>query len=39
MELFELTESARKQISNLLIKTPGKYAVSLAVLGGGCEYE
>jgi len=36
MELFELTQSARKQISNLLFKTPDKYAVSLAVLGGGC---
>jgi iron-sulfur cluster insertion protein len=36
MELFELTESARKQISNLLSRNPGKYAVSLAVLGGGC---
>ena len=36
MELFELTESARKQIGNLLTRNPGKYAVSLAVLGGGC---
>jgi iron-sulfur cluster insertion protein len=36
MELFELTESARKQIANLLSRNPGKYAVSLAVLGGGC---
>lgn len=23
-------------MSNLLVKNPGKYAVSLAVLGGGC---
>ena len=36
MEWFELTESAKRQISNLLAKNPGKYAVSLAVLGGGC---
>ena len=36
MEWFELTESAKQQISNLLAKNPGKYAVSLAVLGGGC---
>ena len=36
MELFELTESARTQISNLLTRNPGKYAVSLSVLGGGC---
>jgi iron-sulfur cluster insertion protein len=36
MEWFDLTESARKQIGNLLSKNPGKYAVSLAVLGGGC---
>ena len=36
MELFELTESARTQMSNLLVRNPGKYAVSLAVLGGGC---
>jgi len=36
MEWFELTESAKRQISNLLAKNPGRYAVSLAVLGGGC---
>jgi iron-sulfur cluster assembly accessory protein len=36
MEWFELTESARKQISNLLSRNPGKYAVSLSVRGGGC---
>jgi iron-sulfur cluster assembly accessory protein len=36
MEWFDLTESARKQISNLLVKNPSKYAVSLAVMGGGC---
>ena len=36
MEWFELTESAKRQMSNLLAKNPGKYAVSLAVLGGGC---
>ena len=36
MEWFELTESAKRQMSNLLAKNPGRYAVSLAVLGGGC---
>jgi iron-sulfur cluster assembly protein len=36
MEWFELTESAKKQIGSLLAKNTGKYAVSLAVLGGGC---
>jgi iron-sulfur cluster assembly accessory protein len=36
MELFELTESAQKQIANLLEKNPGKWAVSLSVIGGGC---
>jgi iron-sulfur cluster insertion protein len=36
MEWFELTESAKRQMSNLLVKNPGRYAVSLAVLGGGC---
>lgn len=36
MEWFELTESAKKQMGNLLSRNPGKYAVSLAVLGGGC---
>jgi iron-sulfur cluster assembly accessory protein len=36
MEWFNLTESARKQMANLLEKTPGKYAVSLSVRGGGC---
>jgi iron-sulfur cluster assembly accessory protein len=36
MQLFELTESAKKQMSNLLEKNTGKYAVSLSVQGGGC---
>lgn len=36
MQWFELTESAKQQISNLLARNPGKYAVSLAVQGGGC---
>jgi len=36
MEWFELTESAKQQMSNLLAKNPGRYAVSLSVLGGGC---
>jgi iron-sulfur cluster assembly accessory protein len=36
MKWFELTESAQKQIGNLLSRNPGKYAVSLSVRGGGC---
>jgi iron-sulfur cluster assembly accessory protein len=36
MKWFDLTESAQKQISNLLDKNPGKWAVSLSVIGGGC---
>ena len=36
MQWFELTESAKKQMSNLLSRNPGKYAVSLGVRGGGC---
>lgn len=36
MQWFELTESAKQQISNLLSRNPGKYAVSLSVRGGGC---
>ena len=36
MKPFEITDSAKAQIERLLEKNPGKYAVSLAVLGGGC---
>jgi len=36
MSLFEITDKAKRQIENLLGKNPEKYAVSLAVLGGGC---
>ena len=36
MKPFEITEEAKHQIEKLLEKNPGKYAVSLAVLGGGC---
>jgi len=36
MEWFELTESAKQQMSNLLAKNPGKHSVSLSVRGGGC---
>ena len=36
MNLFEITDEAKNQIEKLLKKNPGKYAVSLAVLGGGC---
>ena len=36
MKPFEITDEAKNQIEKLLEKNPGKYAVSLAVLGGGC---
>ena len=36
MAPFEITDEAKNQIEKLLEKNPGKYAVSLAVLGGGC---
>jgi iron-sulfur cluster insertion protein len=36
MSLFQITDTAKKQIENLLEKNADKYAVSLAVLGGGC---
>ena len=36
MKWFTITESAKKQMENLLSKHPNKYAVSLAVKGGGC---
>jgi iron-sulfur cluster assembly accessory protein len=36
MQWFDLTEAAKKQMSSLLEKNPGKHAVSLSVQGGGC---
>ena len=36
MKLFEITDKAKTQMEKLLAKNPDKYAVSLAVLGGGC---
>ncbi len=36
MKWFEITEEAKNQMEKLLSKNPGKYAVSLSVLGGGC---
>jgi iron-sulfur cluster assembly accessory protein len=36
MKLFEITEAAKSQMQKLLTKNPDKFAVSLAVLGGGC---
>ena len=35
MKWFDITDSAKKQMEKLLEKQPDKYAVSLAVLGGG----
>lgn len=36
MKWFDLTEEAKHQMEKLLSKHPEKYAVSLAVKGGGC---
>ena len=36
MSLFLITDAAKSQIERLLERNPGKWAVSLAVLGGGC---
>ena len=36
MKWFDLTDKAKTQMEGLLSKNPGKYAVSLSVLGGGC---
>ncbi len=33
---FDITDGAKNQIDKLLQKNPEKYAVSLAVNGGGC---
>ena len=36
MKWFDITDKAKSQMEGLLSKNPGKYAVSLAVKGGGC---
>ena len=36
MNWFDITDAAKAQMEKLLSKNPDKYAVSLAVLGGGC---
>ena len=36
MKWFDITDEAKTQMEGLLSKNPGKYAVSLAVQGGGC---
>jgi iron-sulfur cluster insertion protein len=36
MKWFDITDSAKAQMERLLEKKPDKYAVSLAVQGGGC---
>ena len=36
MKWFEITDEAKNQMEKLLSKNPGKYAVSLMVIGGGC---
>ena len=36
MKWFDITDEAKTQMEGLLSKNPGKYAVSLSVLGGGC---
>ena len=36
MKWFDITDQAKAQMEKLLSKQPEKYAVSLAVIGGGC---
>ena len=36
MTVFKLTDEAKNQMTKMLEKNPGNYAVGLAVLGGGC---
>lgn len=36
MSSFTITDSAKQQMKNLLLKNPDKWAVSLTVKGGGC---
>ena len=36
MKWFEITDTAKAQMEGLLSKNPDKYAISLAVKGGGC---
>ena len=36
MTLFTVTDEAKNQMTKMLEKNPGNYAVGLAVLGGGC---
>ena len=36
MKLFEITQEAKDQMTKMREKNPGKYAVGLAVKGGGC---
>ena len=36
MKWFEITDEAKHQMEKLLAKNPGKYAISLIVVGGGC---
>jgi len=36
MKWFDITDSAKAQMERFLEKNPDKYAVSLAVQGGGC---
>lgn len=36
MEWFKITDAAKKQMALMLSKHPDKYAISLAIKGGGC---
>ena len=36
MAVFTVTDEAKNQMTKMLEKNPGNYAVGLAVLGGGC---
>ena len=42
MKWFDITDEAKQQMTKMMSKNPGKYAIGLAVKGGGCagfEYE
>ena len=36
MKWFDITDEAKNQMYKMIEKNPGKYAISLAVKGGGC---
>ena len=36
MKWFDITDEAKQQMTKMMSKNPGKYAIGLAVKGGGC---